>query len=77
MSLAKVKLSCSLSSPAQSPPKHHKKTSKTTTKLKEVRGLKEFTMSRGKKTRTSANIKPPRSSNKIKTMEGILSPKYS
>jgi hypothetical protein len=63
--------------PPYSPPKHHKKTSKATTKLKEVRGLKEFTISSGKKTRTSVNIKPPRSSNKIKTMEGILSPTYS
>jgi hypothetical protein len=70
-------MSCEVRKSHQSPPKHHKKTSKTTTKLKEVRGLKEFTISRGKKIRTSANIKPLRSSNKIKIMEDILSPKYS
>jgi|GEM_PF-6606281 len=56
-------------------PKHQKNASKAATSVKEVRGFKEFNMSRGKNTRVSENSQLLNNASKIKIMKGIVPPK--
>lgn len=55
-------------------PKHHKKASKATTSVNEVKGFNEFRRFRGTKTRTSENSQLLNSSSVTKIMSGTVPP---